>query len=108
MNVLLNMPRMSTSTTNGEIMPIKQTSKGRWKWGNGHGTFASKEGAKAQEAAAYANGYRGDDLRPPIPSDPMQPFPPPGNEPKAKPQSPPSPKNKTPDKWPEIIKPDNG
>ena len=38
-------------------MPIHQTKDGKWHWGEGHGSFDTKEGAERQQAAAHAHGY---------------------------------------------------
>lgn len=40
-------------------MPIHRV-KGGYKWGNHGHVYPTKKGAEKQEAAIYANGYKGD------------------------------------------------
>jgi 8-oxo-dGTP pyrophosphatase MutT (NUDIX family) len=42
-------------------MPIEKVSGG-WRWGQHGSTYASREGAEKQAAAAHAHGYTGDDV----------------------------------------------
>jgi hypothetical protein len=41
-------------------MPIKQNAEGKWQWGEGHGSFDTREEAERQQAAAYAQGWKGE------------------------------------------------
>lgn len=43
-------------------MPIHKNADGTYSWGSGksHGSFESKAAAERQEAAIYANGWKGD------------------------------------------------
>lgn len=43
-------------------MPVHQLPSGQWKWGTHGKAYPTKAEAETQAKAAYAHGYKGEDL----------------------------------------------